>query len=124
MNNRPVDVIKKFKQIRMGEIGVSTITTSELQYGIAKSQRQKTNQIRLNEFIAPLEILPYDDAAAKAYGAIRFQLEKIGQPIGPLDLLIAAQAMSQNLILVTNNDKEFVRIKKLKVENWVESSPV
>jgi tRNA(fMet)-specific endonuclease VapC len=120
MNNRPTDVIQKFKKVHLGEIGVSTITISELQYGVAKSQRRTRNQIRLNEFIAPLETLPYDRAAAKTYGAIRYQLEKSGQPIGPLDLLIAAQAMSQNLIIVTNNDKEFVRIRKLKVENWVE----
>ncbi|MGD9187243.1 MAG: type II toxin-antitoxin system VapC family toxin [Desulfobacteraceae bacterium] len=120
MNNRPADVIQKFKKVNLGEIGVSTITISELQYGVAKSQRPKNNQIRLNEFIAPLEILPYDRAAAKTYGDIRYHLEKIGQPIGPLDLLIAAQAVSQNLIVVTNNDKEFVRIRKLKVENWVD----
>ncbi|MGD8836354.1 MAG: type II toxin-antitoxin system VapC family toxin [Desulfobacteraceae bacterium] len=120
MNNRPADVIQKFKKVNLGEIGVSTITISELQYGVAKSQRRKNNQIRLNEFIAPLEILPYDRAAAKTYGDIRYHLEKIGQPIGPLDLLIAAQAVSQNLIVVTNNDKEFVRIRKLKVENWVD----
>ena len=120
MNYRPADVIQKFKNVNLGEIGVSTITISELQYGVAKSKHRKKNKIRLNEFLAPLEILPYDNAAAKIYGDIRYQLEKIGQPIGPLDLLIAAQAMSQNLIMVTNNDKEFVRIRKLKVENWVE----
>jgi tRNA(fMet)-specific endonuclease VapC len=120
MNNRPADVIQKFKKVHLGEIGVSTITISELQYGVAKSQRRKNNQNRLNEFISPLEILPYDRAAAKTYGDIRYQLEKIGQSIGPLDLLIAAQAMSQNLTIVTNNDKEFVRIRKLKVENWVD----
>jgi tRNA(fMet)-specific endonuclease VapC len=120
MNNRPADVIQKFKKVNLGEIGVSTITISELQYGVSKSQLRKNNQIRLNEFITPLEILPYDRAAAKTYGDIRYHLEKIGQPIGPLDLLIAAQAVSQNLIVVTNNDKEFVRIRKLKVENWVD----
>ena len=68
--------------------------------------------------MAPFRILPYDEFAAKTYGAIRFQLEKQGQPIGPLDLLIAAHALSQKLTLVTNNDKEFKRIKNLKVENW------
>jgi tRNA(fMet)-specific endonuclease VapC len=73
----------------------------------------------LHEFLAPLEILDYDEEAAEAYGDIRFQLEKRGRPIGPLDLLIAAQAASRGLILVTNNDKEFNRIKKFRVENWV-----
>jgi tRNA(fMet)-specific endonuclease VapC len=76
------------------------------------------NEVRLEELLTPLEILSYDQKAAKVYGDIRFQLEKHGQLIGPLDMLIAAQAMSQNLVLITNNDKEFERIKKLEVENW------
>lgn len=78
----------------------------------------KKKQLRLEEFLVPLEILDYDEEAAGAYGDIRFQLEKLGRPIGPLDLLIAAQAASRGVILVTNNDKEFNRIKNLIVENW------
>lgn len=119
MNKRPAGVIKKFKQFELGEVGISTITVSELQYGVAKSTHRKENQQRLEQFTAPLEILTYDEMAAGAYGYIRFQLEKDGHPIGPLDLLIAAHALSQNLILVTNNDKEFRRITGLKVENWI-----
>ena len=119
MNRRPPEVIKKFKQFEPGDIGISAITVSELQYGIAKSKHRKKNQLRLEEFLTPLEILIYDENAAGAYGDIRFQLEKLGRPIGPLDLLIAAQAISRKLILVTNNDKEFNRIKNLKVENWI-----
>ena len=118
MNKRPVAVIKKFKQFELGEIGISTITVSDLQYGIVKSKYRKKNEFRLEEFLTPLEILTYDQTAARVYGDIRFQLEKLGKPIGPLDLLIAAQAISQDLVLITNNDKEFKRIKKLKVENW------
>ena len=118
MNERPVRVIKKFKKLELGEVGISTITVSELQYGVMKSTYRKENQQRFYQFIAPLEILAYDEMAAGVYGNIRFQLEKNGQPIGPLDLLIAAHALSQNLILVTNNDKEFKRIRSLKVENW------
>jgi len=118
MNKRPEEIIKKFKEFEPGEIGISTITVSELHYGIAKSKHQRKNQLRLQEFLAPFEILDYDEDAAGAYGDIRFQLEKRGRPIGPLDLLIAAQAASRGLILVTNNDKEFSRIKELKVENW------
>lgn len=119
MNKRPAGVIKKFKQFELGEVGISTITVSELQYGVAKSTHRKENQQRLEQFTAPLEILTYDEMAAGAYGYIRFQLEKDSHPIGPLDLLIAAHALSQNLILVTNNDKEFRRITGLKVENWI-----
>lgn len=118
MNKRPAEVIKKFKQFELGEIGISTTTVSELRYEVAKSTYREKNEVRLEEFLAPLEILAYDQTAAKVYGEIRFQLEKRGQPIGPLDLLIAAHAMSQNLTLVTNNDKEFKRIKRLKIENW------
>jgi tRNA(fMet)-specific endonuclease VapC len=118
MNKRPIDVIKRFKQFNPGEIGISTITVSELQYGVAKSTHRKENQHRLDEFIAPLEILVYDEIAARTYGDIRFQLEKRGKLIGPLDILIAAHALSQNLIMVTNNDREFKRIKNLEVENW------
>lgn len=118
MNKRPVDVIKRFKQFNPGEIGISTITVSELQYGVAKSTHRKENQHRLDEFLAPLEILVYDEIAARTYGDIRFQLEQRGKLIGPLDLLIAAHALSQNLIMVTNNDREFKRIKNLEVENW------
>ena len=118
MNKRPVRVINKFKKVELGEIGISTITVSELQYGAAKSTFRKKNEVRLEEFLAPLEILTYDQTAARVYGDVRFQLEKRGQPIGPLDLLIAAHAISRNLVLITNNDKEFERIKKLRIENW------
>ena len=120
MNNRPLNVIKKFKQFNPGEIGISTITVSELQYGVSKSTHRKENQHRLDEFIAPLEILAYNAIAARTYGDIRFQLEKRGKLIGPLDLLIAAHALSHSLVMVTNNDKEFKRIKNLEVENWTE----
>ena len=116
MNKRPAKVIKKFKQFEPGEIAVSTITVSELRYGVAKSTHRKKNEVRLEEFLFPFEILPYDQTAAKAYGDIRFQLERLGQTIGPLDLLIAAHAISRDLVLITNNDKEFIRIKKLKVK--------
>ena len=118
INKRPAAVIKKFKQFQLGKIGISTITVSELQYGVAKSTYRKKNEVRLEEFLAPLEILTYDQTAARVYGDIRFQLEKRGRLIGPLDLLIAAHAISQNLVLITNNDKEFKRIKKLQIENW------
>ena len=118
MNKRPVKVIKKFKHFEIGEVGLSTITVSELQYGVAKSNQKELNRQRLIEFITPLEILTYDELAAEAYGHIRIQLEKSGRPIGPLDTLIAAQALSRNLTLITNNEAEFIRVENLKVENW------
>jgi len=118
INQRPPDVIKRFKKFDLGEIGISSITVSELQYGVEKSIHRKKNLLRLDHFLAPFEILPYDEAAARTYGQIRAVLEKEGSPVGPLDFLIAAQALSRELILVTNNEKEFNRIKQLKIENW------
>ena len=118
MNKRPPAVIKKFKRFELGKIGISTITVSELQYGVSKSNHRKKDADRLEEFLAPLEMLTYDQMAASVYGDIRFQLENLGQPIGPLDLLIAAHAISRDLVLISNNEREFKRIKRLKVENW------
>lgn len=118
MNKRPIDIIHKFKQFDLGDIGVSAITVSELNYGIAKSNDQALNTKRVEEFLAPLEIIPFDEAAANIYGVIRYQLEKRGQLIGPLDLLIAAQALSRRIVLITNNEKEFKRVEHLEVENW------
>ena len=119
MNKRPIGIIHKFKQFDVGEIGVSTITVSELQYGVSKSKNRRLNKQRIEEFLSPLELLPYDEIAATIYGDIRVQLEKRGEPIGPLDLLIAAHALSRNLVLISNNEKEFKRVKILKVENWI-----
>ena len=118
MNKRPIGIIQRFKQFDVGEIGVSTSTVSELQYGVAKSKNNRLNKQRVGEFLSPLEILPYDEIAANVYGDIRTQLEGRGESIGPLDLLIAAHALSQKLVLVTNNEKEFKRVENLKVENW------
>ena len=118
MNKRPIEVIHKFKQFDVDEICVSTITVSELQYGVVKSKNRRLNKQRVEEFLAPFEIIPYDEIAANMYGDIRYQLEKRGEPIGSLDLLIAAHAMSGNFVLITNNEKEFKRVKNLKIENW------
>ena len=118
MNNHPPEVIHRFKNSEVGDIGISSITVSELQYGVSKSKRKKENQHRLEEFLSPFEILAYDDIAAAYYGEIRAWLEKKGVVIGPLDLLIAAHTLSRDLVLVTNNEKEFKRITSLKIENW------
>ena len=117
MNQKPSEVIQKFKNTEVGQIGISTITVSELSYGVAKSNFKKQNAQRLEEFLTPFEILPYDEAASKYYGIIRAELESQGKVIGPIDMLIAAHALSKDLILVTNNEKEFLGIKSLKFEN-------
>ncbi len=119
MNNRPPEVIHKFKSLEVGEVGISSISVSELHYGACKSRRSKQSLNRLEEFLSPFEILPYDENASIYYGKIRAQLEQQGKVIGPLDLLIAAHALSEESTLITNNEKEFKRVKSLKTENWV-----
>lgn len=112
-------VIKKFKSISLGDIGMSSITLAELLYGVEKSQQQQKNKAALEEFTLPLEIVSFDDCAAQHYSVIRAQLERKGTPIGSLDLMIAAHAQCLDVTLVTNNVKEFSRVPKLKIENWV-----
>lgn len=85
-----------------------------------KSSRPEKNSEALDRFLTPLAILDFDYPAAIEYGKIRATLEKNGTPIGPLDTLIAAHALSLNLTLVTNNEKEFSRISDLRIENWTE----
>ena len=102
-----------------GELCISTIVAAELQFGAAKSAAQKKNRATLADFLAPLEVLPFDEDAATSYGDLRAALEKSGRPIGPLDTLIAAHAISLNATLVTNNLREFQRIKGLRVDSWV-----
>ena len=119
INDHPPEVVQKFREIGVGNICISSITVSELQYGAYKSKQIKKNLKRLDEFLRPFEILAYDETASNYYGKIRSDLENQGNVIGPLDMLIAAHALSENLTLITNNEKEFNRVKSLKVKNWV-----
>lgn len=119
IKKHPENVLRKFKNYSLGDICISSVTFAELMYGVEKSQHQQKNREALEEFTLPLEIIPFDDDAAKHYGSIRTYLEKKGEIIGPLDLMIAAHAQSLNSILVTNNKKEFSRIPKIKIEDWV-----
>ena len=101
-------------------IHLSVITESELRFGVAKSKSAARALLLLENFLRPLQVLDYGSSDAIAYARIREALESKGKPIGPLDTLIAAQAMARDLTLVTNNEREFRRITGLHVENWVE----
>ena len=118
IKRKPADVIKRLMKSRISQIGISSITLSEFEYGVEKSSKQAQNQVALAQFVAPMEILSYGDEAALQYGRLRAFLEKQGTPIGSLDMLIAAHALSINSILVTNNEKEFGRVPDLKIDNW------
>jgi tRNA(fMet)-specific endonuclease VapC len=119
IRKKPVQVIKRLQNTKISEIGISVITLSELEYGVAKSSSKIQNRMALAEFLAPLEVVPFAESAAAKYGEIRAFLEIKGTPIGAYDLMIAAHALSLNLTLVTNNTREFERIPKLQIENWV-----
>ena len=119
IKKKPVDVLKTLKTKSKKDIYVSSITIAELEYGVAKSQFPEKNKIALIEFLSIFNILPFDDIDAVEFGMIKTDLEKKGKIIGPMDLLIAGQAKSKKLILVTNNIKEFERVDGLKLENWV-----
>lgn len=118
INAKPAAVLQRFRDYRMGEIGICSVVAAELAYGVAKSGSARNRQA-LEMFLAPLMILPFDEAAVWAYGDLRSDLERRGQPIGALDTMIAAHALSQNATLVTNNLSEFERVPGLQLENWV-----
>lgn len=117
INKRPPHVAEVFARHTIGEIGVSSVTVSELAYGVARSGRA-SNLEALQEFLTDLISVPYDDAAAWTYGDLRATLQAAGTPIGPLDIQIAAHALSAGVTLVTNNVREFQRVPGLNVENW------
>lgn len=117
INERPVRVLGQFRKHAVEDVGISSITAAELAFGVEKGKSAR-NREALATFLLPLEVAPFDQLAASAYGAVRAGLERRGSPIGPLDLLIAAHALSIGAILVTNNLKEFRRVDALRCENW------
>lgn len=119
IKKKPINILNKFKSLSIGDIGISSVTLAELSYGVEKSQYKNQNKEALNEFALPLEILHFDEKAAFHYGIIRANLEKKGIVIGAMDMMIAAHAQSMDLTLVTNNGREFTRVKDLSIENWV-----
>lgn len=122
IKRKPQQVLARFESCLPGEVGISSVTLAELAYGVAKSQLRERNQQALEKFVLPLEVAVFDAQAASAYGPLRAELERRGTPIGPLDLMIAAQALSLRTTLVTNNTREFARVGgDLRLENWTDT---
>ena len=115
---RPERVIQRFDQLRPGEAGISVIAYGELIYGAMKSARREAGLEQLRELNLVLPAMPLPEKAAETYGFIRAELERRGEMIGNNDLWIAAHALASGLTLVTNNEKEFKRVRGLKVQNW------
>jgi len=101
------------------DVAVSVITEAELRTGAAKSTSSAKTLRLVENFLRPLSILEFTANDAASYAQVRAKLERAGTPIGPLDTLIAAQAVARKLVLVSNNEREFGRVAGLRVENWV-----
>lgn len=118
IRNSNDNVLKKFHDHLDDELYISSITLAELMYGVEKNRKPEQNRNALLQFLTLIDIKEFSEKAAIEYGKIRAFLENQGTPIGPLDTLIAAHAVSENMILVTHNTKEFLRVPDLTVENW------
>lgn len=114
-------MLERLTATRIGETGVSTLTAAELAYGVERSRDVARNRQIVQRFLLPLAILPFDEAAALHYGAVRAELESTGSGIGPIDMLLAAQARSVGAVMVTNNVREFSRVSGLAVEDWTKA---
>jgi tRNA(fMet)-specific endonuclease VapC len=112
-------VLARLGRCRVGSVGISSITLGELCYGAARSADPRKNLQALTQFCAPLHIASFDDRAAVSYGQVRSDLERAESPVGPLDTLIAAHAMALSAVLVTDNEREFRRVRGLQIENWL-----
>jgi tRNA(fMet)-specific endonuclease VapC len=118
IKRKPAVVLERLLRCEVGDVGISSITLAELRFGVAKSKRREKNAQALDEFIVPLEVAPFDDKAALAYGDVRRDLEAAGTPIGAMDMLIAAHAVSLGITMVTHNTGEFGRISRMEVVDW------
>jgi len=119
LNRSSEKIISKMKSLSPSNIKLSSITVAELFFGAEKSKAKKKNWAIVQSFIGNFELIPFDEKCCQNYAKIRASLEKFGSPIGPMDLLIASITLAHNLILVTNNVKEFKRVKGLNLENWI-----
>lgn len=120
IKHKPEKVFLKLQKVEPEDVCISSITYAELVHGVEKSKAVERNRLALSLLLSIIEILDFDVDAADAYGKVRADLEKKGTPIGPLDMMIAGHALSLGYKVVTNNVKEFSRVKGLKIENWAE----
>ncbi len=118
IKNYPAKLRERFNRLAE-QLSISSITLGELCYGAEKSARRLENLQAVEQFTARLEVLPFPPKAAAHYGQLRAELERLGKPIGPHDLLIGAHARAEGLVVVTNNAREFRRLPGLRIETWV-----
>ena len=119
LKNRPPEVLQRLQEVGRAAVAVSVVTVLELRHGAEKSQQPAANHLRLDFFLKPISVLNLEQEDALAGARVRAHLQRQGTPIGDFDTLIAAQAIARNLILITNNVREFERVPGLQVEHWV-----
>jgi len=119
LNQGSERITRHFKQLSPSQIVLSSITVAELYYGAEKSKAQLKNRQRVKQFVSTFETVPFDEKACITYAEVRYELERSGTPIVPMDLLIASIILTHNFILVTNNSQEFKKVKGIKLENWI-----
>ncbi len=119
IKQRPEGITQKLIEVPIGELGISSIVLAELYYGIQLSQKREHNEAALGSFLKYVVVLAWPQQAAREYGVIRAHLERKGTPIGANDLLIAAHALAQKAVLITDNVREFQRVPDLRIENWI-----
>ena len=120
IKHKPEQVFIRLQEHDPMDICISSVTYAELVHGVEKSKVIEKNRVALALLLANIEIMNFDSLAAESYGKIRADLEKVGTPIGPLDEMIAGHAKALGYTVVTNNTKEFEKVKGLKLENWAE----
>jgi tRNA(fMet)-specific endonuclease VapC len=118
IKRKPGKVFDLIRKKSKEGIFISSLTIAELEFGVQNSERIEKNRIALLKFISFFNILYFDDSDAIDYGKIKVNLRIKGEVIGPIDMLLAAQALNKNMIFVTNNVNEFERIEGLKIEDW------
>ncbi len=117
-NGRHPRVTRRIQRCSPEDLCLDSIVVAELRYGADKSRNKRANHARIDVLTAEIQCLDFSIEAARAFGRVRTRLESTGEIIGPYDMLIAAHALAEQLVLVTDNVKEFRRVKDLEVENW------
>ena len=119
LKSRPPSVKARFDEAGDGALAISTVVLAELLYGAARHPKAVAIRREIADLVSRLVVLPWDEAAAEAYGALRATLERAGRPLGAMDMMIAAHARSVGLTLVSNDGRQFERVEGLSVANWV-----
>lgn len=112
------NITRRLLELGFHDITISSISVFELRYGAEKSERRAANHALLDSMLRDFQVANFSEADASAAGRVRADLTKLGTPIGPYDTLIAGQALARDLILITNNTREFARVPGLRVEDW------